>query len=197
VIDLTEGVLKVMFWTKFKLVAAGGLCAAVILTGSAVIGREAMGSPRQQAGAAKLQSKTSVGQGGTPVKSFIVNPERIKLTANEQARLDVAKKIRDVMFKSFSEGEIDLIDYLRWQQRYDDIVGEMARSDADRLRHYESHVALMKQIEERSRELFRLGRTTQTNLLVAELERLDAEIALERFRASVKQGQVPASKAER
>jgi len=196
-IALMEGVMKVMFWSKFKLVAASALCGAAILTGSAMIGRRAMGFPRPQTDAAKPQSKASVGQGNVPVAPAAARSGPIKLTANEQARLDVAKKIRDTMFKLYTGGEIGLIAYLQWQKRYDDIAGEVAKSDADRLRHYESGVAIMKQVEDRSRELYRLGQATGTDVLVAELERLEAEAALEKFQATVKKGQVPDNKTKR
>jgi RNA polymerase sigma-70 factor (ECF subfamily) len=190
-VALMEGVLKIMFWSKFKLITASALCVAALLTGSAVIGRRAMGFPRPQTDGAKPQSKSSVGQGGAPVAPASARSEPIKLTAKELARHDVAKKIRDQMFQRYTGGEIDLIAYLRWQKRYNDIVGEMAKSDADRLRHYESQVAVMKKIEERSRELYRLGQVTATDVLIAELERLEAEVALEKLQAAVKKGAGP------
>ncbi|MGO9462624.1 MAG: sigma-70 family RNA polymerase sigma factor [Isosphaeraceae bacterium] len=196
-ITLMEGVMKVMFWSKFKLITASALFGAVLLTGSAVIGRRAMGFPRPQTDAAKPQSKSTVGQGGAPVAPAAAPSAPTKLTANQQARLDLARKIRDGMLKRYIAGEIDLIAYLRWQKRYDDIAGEMARGDAERRRHYESQVATMKQIEDRSRELYRNGMITETDLLVAELERLEAEAALEKFKATVKNEPVPDNKTRR
>jgi len=184
-----------MFWSKFKLVTTFALCSVVLLTGSAFIARRALGFAQSQPEAAKPQSKSSGGQGGAPIGSPAAPSEPINLTANEQARLDVAKKIRDGMHKRYVEGETDLISYLRWQKRYDDIAGEMAKSDADRLRHYESQVATMKQIEQRSRELYRNGMITGTDVLVAELERLEAEIALERFKATIKNVPAPNHKS--
>ncbi len=189
--------MKVMFWSKFKLITASALFGAVLLTGSAVIGRRAMGFPRPQTDAGKPHSKSPDGQGGAPVAPAAARSEPIKLTANEQARLDVAKKIRDGMHRRFTGGEISVIEYLKWQKRYDEIVGEMAKTDADRLRHYETGVAIMKQIEERSRDLYRTGQASETDVLVAELERLEAEAALEKFKARVNGGQVPGHKATR
>ncbi len=196
-ITLMEGVMKVMFWSKFRLITASALFGAVLLTGSAVIGRRAMGFPRPQTDAGKPHSKSPDGQGGAPVAPAAARSEPIKLTANEQARLDVAKKIRDGMHRRFTGGEISVIEYLKWQKRYDEIVGEMAKTDADRLRHYETGVAIMKQIEERSRDLYRTGQASETDVLVAELERLEAEAALEKFKARVNGGQVPGHKATR
>jgi len=197
-IALMEGVMKVMFWSKFKLVTASALCGAVLLAGSAVIGRRAMGFPRPQTDAAKPQSKSTVGQGGAPVAPAAAPSEPIKLTANEQARLDVAKKIRDGMQKRFSAGEISFITFLQWQKRCDDIEVEvMVKTDADRVRFHERQVATLKQIEQASREIYRNGMITETDVLVAELERLEAEAALEKFKARVKDGQVPDNKAKR
>ena len=196
-IDLMEGVLKVMFWNKFKVVAGSVLCGAAILTGSTVIACRAMGFPRPQADGARPQSKTPVEKGGVLNVPSTVASGLTKLTANEQARLDVAKKIRDRMFTRYSEGESDLVSYLRWQKRYDEIVGEIAKTDADRLRHYERQVAVMKQIEERSRQLYRNGQITETDVLIAELEHLEAEAALQRFQATLRKGAVPDNAATR
>ncbi len=186
--------MKLMFWTKFKLITASALFGAVLLTGSAVIGRRAMGFPRPQTDAAKPQSKSTVGQGGALAVPAAAPSEPTKLTANEQARLDVAKKIRDQMLKRYTGGEISFVTYLQSQKRFDDIVGQMAKNDTDRLRHYERQVAHMKQIEESSRELYRNGMITETDVLVAELERLEAEAALEKFKARVKEEQAPGHK---
>ncbi len=193
-IALMEGLMKLMFWTKFKLITASALFGAVLLTGSAVIGRRAMGFPRPQTDAAKPQSKSTVGQGGAAAAPAAAPSEPTKLTANEQARLDVAKKIRDQMLKRYTGGEISFVTYLQSQKRFDDIVGQMAKNDTDRLRHYERQVAHMKQIEESSRELYRNGMITETDVLVAELERLEAEAALEKFKARVKEEQAPGHK---
>jgi RNA polymerase sigma factor (sigma-70 family) len=196
-INLTEGVLQVMFWSKFKLVAASVLCGTTILAGTALIARRAMGFPGPQAGSAKPPDDSTTRRGGARVEPAGVHAKRPALTANEQARLDLARKIHDVMFKRYSKGEIDLMAFLRWQKRHDEIVGEMAKTDADRLRHHESQVAVMKKIEEHSRNLYRNGTITETDMLMIELERLEAEAALEKFKAGVRDKQPAEDNAQR
>ena len=49
--------MKVMFWSKFKLVTTFALCSVVLLTGSAFIARRALGFAQSQPEAAKPQSK--------------------------------------------------------------------------------------------------------------------------------------------
>jgi hypothetical protein len=182
-----ERVLKLMFWSRFRLVATSVLCTAGILAGSAVVGRRAMGLQWPKPDTTKGQSRSSIADGGVPLGPAVpASQQSTQLTANEQARLDLAKKIRDAMLKRFSGGEIGIIEFLQWQKRYSDIVGEVAKTDVDRLRHYESQVVIMKQLENSIREIYRKGMASETDMLVAELERLEAEGALEKFQTAIK-----------
>jgi RNA polymerase sigma factor (sigma-70 family) len=185
-IALMEGVLKVMFWNEMKLVTTAFLCGAVILGGSAVIGRRALAYRGPQKGNAKAQAETLVTQAPELKREPASRPSVFNVrTANEQARLDVAKKIRDAMAKRFAARGVDLMTYLRWEKRYKEIELDTARTDADKLRIYESQVALMKQIEQASKGLYRNGMIAQTDMFVAELERLDAEVAVEKLKARI------------
>ena len=57
-------------------------------------------------------------------------------------------------------------------------------TDADRVRFLELQVATLKQIEDRTRELFRGGSVTRHELLTTQLARLDAEYALAKVKAN-------------
>lgn len=186
---LMEGALKAMFWGKLKLVTASILCGAAVFTTTAVAGRLAMGFQRLPAETPNPQAKHQDGTGHAHEGHVSAGATITIMTANEHARLVVLKKIHDSMLKRYEAGEIDLMGFLGWLKRHDEILEGMARTDDDRLRLRESQVAVMKHIEERARQLYRNGQVTETDALIAELERLEAEADLERFKARLKDAQ--------
>jgi outer membrane protein TolC len=101
--------------------------------------------------------------------------------------MDLAQRMRDSAFRLYQEGEMSVVDYLAAQKRYDEVVADVTvKTDADRIRFLERQVATLKQIEDRTRELFRRAIVTQVDGDLAELARLDAEYALAKLRAKVR-----------
>ncbi len=82
-------------------------------------------------------------------------------------------------FRLFHEGEIGITEYLTAQKHFDEVVADvMVKTDADRVRHLESQVAGLKQLEDRARKLHASGMIRESDVLTLELARLDAEYAL-------------------
>ena len=109
------------------------------------------------------------------------------LEAIGQARVAVAKKLRDASMTLWQQGEISITEYLLAQKRYDEVVAEvMVKTDADRIQFLERRVAGLKQLEEAGRKLYRSGMIRQSDVFSAELARLDAEYDLAKARVTMK-----------
>jgi RNA polymerase sigma factor (sigma-70 family) len=177
-IALTEGVLRIMLWSKLKATAAIVLAGAVLF-GAALLGHRAIGLAQRQAASDKQRPRSGVNLEGRPGVPALSGIAPSKLDAIGKARIDVAQKLRDATQRMWQAGEIGLLDYLTVQRRYDEIVADvMVKTNADRLRYLGSQIATLKQIEDRTREMFRGGQASQRDVLTAELARLDAEYAL-------------------
>ena len=180
---LMEGALRAMFWGKLKVLTASVVCGAALLAGSAAIGRRALGFPGSQTGSAEPKTEPRAGQGGGPLVPFGIFFDPASLQAKQRARLSLVTQIRDSMLRLFREGESNANEYLQWEKRYHEIAAETAQNDAERLRAYEASVSSMKQIEAIAGALYKSGQIKQSDVLVVELERVEAEIALEKFKA--------------
>jgi RNA polymerase sigma factor (sigma-70 family) len=185
-IALMEGVLKLMFWSKLKMTAPVVLASA-LLCGTGLMGYRAMGLPQAPAAAGKQQPRARVDPEGKPTVGASSRAESPELDAIGEARIGVAAKLRDAAQRLWQGGEINVVEYLTVQKRYDDVVADvMVKSDADRVRFLEREVSTLKHIEDGTRELFRKGQVTQQDLLTAELAQLDAEYALAKAKAKVR-----------
>jgi RNA polymerase sigma factor (sigma-70 family) len=183
VIALTEGVLKFMFWSKLKLTAPVALASA-LLCGTAMIGYRAMGLPQGPEAAGKQQPRTSADLEVKPIGRPAFHSESSELNAIGKARIAVATKLRDAAKQLWQGGQINVTEYLTSQKRYDEVVADVTMvTDADRVRFLERQVRTLKQIEDGTKELFRMGSVTQQELLTTELARLDAEYALAKAKA--------------
>ena len=184
-IALTKGAMTVMFMSKVKLLLAVVLTGGAIVSGTALLGRRAMGVHQQAPSSeAKSQKASAAGTAETPNVSTWPSPER--LSPISRARIDVAKKLRDNAYTTFQQGESDLATYLGAQRRYDDIVGALtAKSDVDRVRFNEIRVAGWKQVEKAVRDQFAMGQRSLNEVLAVELDRLEAEDALAKARAKL------------
>jgi hypothetical protein len=183
VFALMEGVLKVMFWSKLKLTAPVALASA-FLCGMGMMGYRAMGLPQGREAVGKPQPRAGADLDGKPIATPGSDSESLELNAIGKARIEVATKLRDVAKQLWQGGQISVTEYLATQKRYDEVVADMTVvTDADRVRFLERQVTTLKQIEERTRELFRTGSVSQHELFTTELARLDAEYALAKVKA--------------
>jgi len=184
--SLTEGVLRVMFWNKLKVIAAailaGGLCAGTALLAywSAGLQEGLSGAPQSEA-PAKHAAAVKAG----PIVPASVGAQSLSPTS--KARLDVAKKAREQILKVLQvDPTRSFIEVLTWQNRYDEVVGEvLVKTDADRVRFLEHRAATLKRIEDFVRARAKVGDLSPIDVLAAEFYRLEAEDRLEKARAKV------------
>jgi RNA polymerase sigma factor (sigma-70 family) len=187
-IALTEGVLKMMFWTRLRTYAAIVL-AGTLLSGAGLVGYRAIGRVQSPAAAAGQQSEGRSGPAGKPAPPTATGTASSELDAIGKARVEVARKLRDTAERLWRSGEKSLVDYLTAMKRYDEVVADVGvKTEADRIRFLERQVVTLKQIEEAVRKQFDIGQVTQTDVLTAELARLDAEYALAMTKAKTSAG---------
>jgi RNA polymerase sigma factor (sigma-70 family) len=187
-IALTEGVLKMMFWTRLRTSAAIVL-AGTLLSGAGLVGYRAMGRVQAPAAPAGQQPDGRAGPAGKPAAPTATGTAFSELDAIGKARVEVARKLRDAAERQWRVGERSLGDYLTAMKRYDEVVADVVvRTESDRIRFLERQVATLKQIEEAIRKRYDSGQVTQTDVLTAELARLDAEYAVAIAKAKVSVG---------
>jgi hypothetical protein len=150
-----------------------------------VLGYRAMGrQPVSPSGQEPAKSAGPDEKRASAAPSDVDSPE---LAALGTRRMDLAKKMLDSAFRLYQEGEMSVVDYLAAQKRHDEVVADVTvKTDADRIRFLERQVTTLKQIEDRTRELFRRALVTQVDGDLAELARLDAEYALAKLKAKVR-----------
>jgi outer membrane protein TolC len=73
-------------------------------------------------------------------------------------------------------------------KRYDEVAADIVKTEADRIRFLERRVDTLRKIERAVRKLFDSGHVRQTDVLTAELARLDAEYALAKAKAGAGTG---------
>ena len=176
-IALTEGVLTMMFWGKLKLTMAIGV-AAVLLSGTGLIGYRAVGCVQAPATAARQQPKDSGRPQGKPAAPAPAAAPSAELETIGRARIAVAKKLRPHV-QAVSRRRDRHHRVSDAQQHYDEVVADvMVKTDADRVRYLESRVAGLKQLEDRAGKMHASGMIRESDVLTLELARLDAEYAL-------------------
>ena len=187
IIAMMEGALRVMFLSKLKLIAAVGLAGGVLIFGSALIGHGAMGRARLARAAVKTEPLNQAGVQVQPAGA--IPPGAEPLSPSAQSRVWAAKMLRDSMMRRFTDGEIDAIAFLQAQRRYNDVVIDVGvKTVADRVRVQEVLVRGLKSIEHMAGEMRAAGRGRDTDRLVIESERLEAEEALAKARAKLAAG---------
>jgi RNA polymerase sigma factor (sigma-70 family) len=187
-IALTEGVIRMVFMSKLKLILAVVLTGGVMIGGTAMVGHRAMRLAQAAPRDAKTQPENQVRPQAGLAEASQRGPNQINSLA--RARIDVARKLRDNMFKLYSAGEADLGAYLRAQIRFDDVIGAIAAksSDTDRVHYHEIRVEGLKRLERFVREAHGNGQKSENETLAVELDRLDAEEDLAKAKAKIGAG---------
>ena len=192
-VSLMEGVLKIMFWSKFKMIVPFVLGGA-LLCGTGLIGYRTMGRPQAAAAAGKQQPRAQVDREGKALVPLSSGSESPELDAIGKVRIAVAEKLRDAANQQWEKGEINVLEYLTAQKRYDEVVADVTvKTDADRVQFLERGVKTLKQYEDGMREHFRHGLVSQREVLTVELARLDAEYALAKARTRLRRNTRKAS----
>ncbi len=172
VIWLTEGVLRTMFVTKIKPIAATALAGITMATAAILFGQVTLGSQPPAPGEPRAHAPSVVepaAQGNAPPPAE---------EALAKSREEVARRIRDDMYRGFTGGEVNLDAYLEWQSRYNSTALALVRTDAQRIRFFEATVRGMKSLHEVVERMSTSGQASQTDVRKVEYFLLDAEVAL-------------------
>ena len=186
--SLTEGVLRVMFWNKLKVMTVGILVGS-LFTGTALLAYSAAGPQQGRSPAPQTEAPARDVAG---VKAGSIGPAPVgeqSLSPTAKARLEVAKKVRvqALEFYRLSPTTLDFTAVLTWQNRHDEVVGDvLVKSDGDRVRFLEHRVATLKRMEQFVKEVSKNRQCSPLDVSAAELYRLEAEDQLETARAKVR-----------
>lgn len=180
-VALAEGVLRMMVLSQLKS-AAAVVAAGTLIAGTGMVGYHAWGGQQAPATASPAAQPSASKPATLPAPAPAGTTELEELG---RKRLEVALKIRDIAFQQFKHGAASIQDYFDAMKRYYAIQLDLAKSDQERITILEAQVDSLKQTENQLEKLFKLGQVTQMNLLTAELDRVDAEYELARFRAKV------------
>jgi hypothetical protein len=184
-----------MFWNKLKtfaaVILAGGLFAGTALLAYRSAGQEQGRPPAPQDG---VPAKD--GSAAQPHPNARSSAGVQSLSPRAKARLDVAKKLRDLTFQRRQiDPSAEFADILAAQNRYDEVVAEvLVNTEADRVRFMEHRLATLKRIEQYITDLFKGAQVGRIDVLAAELYRLEAEDRLEK--AGAKLGASGAAQAD-
>jgi hypothetical protein len=96
-----------------------------------------------------------------------------------KARLEVAKKLRDVRYRKFEGGQGDLEEFLVWQKRCVDLENDVIlMTGGDKVRRFADQVAELKRIEKRVGDQFDQGQVQESDVQIVRYYLLEAEEAL-------------------
>jgi sigma-70-like protein len=184
--SLTEGVLRVMFWNKLKVMTAA-ILAGGLFTGTALLAYWSAGPQQGASPVPQAEASAKDGAGAKPRPNVLDSAGAQSLSPNAKARLDVARKLRDLTYERWKIDPVtEFTEALAWQNRYHEVVGELlVKTDADRVRFLEYRVAALKRTEDFVKEAFKSTRGSPIDVLAVELYRLEAEDRLEKARAKL------------
>jgi HlyD family secretion protein len=183
-IAFTEGVVTVMSMSKLKLILAVVLAGGVLVGSTTLLGHRALGLLQSTPSQVKPEPKVQAGTQGSPDTPALSGHEAKSSIQN--ARLDVAKKMRDNMYTLYQGGTLNELAYRNAERRYDDLVGELtAKSDVDRTRFQQARVDGLKQVEQLVRKQHADGQISENDMLTIVLERLEAEDTLAKSKAKL------------
>jgi RNA polymerase sigma factor (sigma-70 family) len=212
IVSLTEGVLRTMFLTKLKMVAAvvvavGLLSGGVVALTDPHLGAQPAAQQKVQASglgaqpAAQQKAQASGLEAPPPpdgdellpnVTTFDEKKVNALLAAAKggdqlkallKARLDAATIEADSRFKEFVAGRGTLDFFLASSQRLLKAELELSTQKADQLAALATHLRLLKKVHAMNQGRFVAGRINLADVKQTEFFVLEAEIALERAKA--------------
>jgi RNA polymerase sigma factor (sigma-70 family) len=173
-IAFTEGVVTVMLMSKLKLILAVVLAGGVLVGSTTLLGHRALGLLQLAPAQVKPEPKNQAGTQVLPDAPALSGGEARSPIQN--ARLDVAKKMRDNMYRLYQGGTLNELAYRNAERRYNDLVGALtAKSDVDRARFQQARLDGLKQVEQIVRKQHADGQISENDMLTIVLERLEAE----------------------
>jgi RNA polymerase sigma factor (sigma-70 family) len=189
---LTEGVLKAMLLRKLKLVLLGVLTAGLVFTGAAV---STQALPPEQATSGVEKAPPTAAQDGLPAPRTdrprekpppgtpVARESRVRTLLQERLKILRARADRLRLMQeqnAASAGEVRRADLRVLQAEL-----ELCETDRERIAVHEKIVGIYKAIEDRARVLQQQNAVSSEEIQDAILNRLEAEIALERVKEKV------------
>ena len=187
---LTEGVIKAMLLQKMKLALLGVLTVGFVFAGAAVstqaLTPEQTASGVEKAAPATPKDDTQLGQADLPRAKRLADsapaPKESKVRKLLQERLDIvraqAERVRKLQQTGAASPEVVRQAALRVLKA----ELELCETDKERIAVQERIVGLLKETENRLRQVQQQGTASRDVVEDATLDRLEAEIALERLK---------------
>ena len=192
VVTLTEGTLKAMLMTKVKLSVAVFLTVGLVLAGTAAATRGFTAEPEGPRQSEK-QAAGKTGDGPEPVRAD--NPtgkQRGGQTASDskvrallKERLALLRDMAKTLDEQHKAGSVALEEVQKANLRVHKAELDLCETDKERVAVHEKIVGVLKEMEKRVAELHKQAAVSQTDVIEAKVNRLEAEIALERAREKV------------
>jgi RNA polymerase sigma factor (sigma-70 family) len=189
---LTERVLKAMLMTKLKLAAVFVLSIGLILAGSAIANRALTAepdAPRAPEGGA------AGGAGHGPEPAPADNPagqqagaqtaKESKVRALLKERLTILRERASALREQHKSGVAALEPVQEADLRVYRAELDLCESDKERVWVHEKIVAVLREMEKRVADLRKAAAAPEADVTDAKLNRLEAEIALERAKEKI------------
>jgi RNA polymerase sigma factor (sigma-70 family) len=190
---LMEGVLRSMLLSKLKYLAVvlligGAVCAGAVLSGHLLTAKaqetEPTDPPAPQAAEPETLKPDRVDR---PEHDLAAEKggRAARLKALLQQRLALLKQIAAETEQAARQGSVPLQEVLRAKRAVLQAELDLCESDKERLVVHEKGVVLAKEFEQLVEKYFKAGTVPHADLLSAQAQRLEAEIALERLKAKM------------
>ena len=136
----------------------------------------------------KDQAQSTAAKKDHPVNPVpVLAPENPPpLSPRTQARLAIARELRDTQFRLYQRGEADLESYLLWVRRFTDVVaseGPHQTKDFDPIRLLEAELKGLKSLEKLVEARVEKDQAPKRDALTVKFFRLEAEEKLEKAKA--------------
>jgi RNA polymerase sigma factor (sigma-70 family) len=187
--SLTEGALRMMFWSKIKVITVA-ILAGCLVAGTAVLARWSAGQEQRRAPEPQAEARAKTGAESKSAATVRAPAGARPLSPTAKARLEVAKKMRDGISERVRiDPNAGFTEVIVWQNRYHEVIAEvLVKTDADQVQFLEHRLALLKRIENYVEEMRKNGFFGQTELFAIEMYRLEAEDRLEKATAKLAAG---------
>lgn len=117
-------------------------------------------------------------------RAAVLDEDKVKALLRE--RLATLQTVADLTEKAYATGNIPFTKVIESRLAVRKAELELCETDADRIKVLEKSVAESRQLEEVVQTLVKSGQAPQREALTAKVQRLEAEIALERARPAKK-----------
>ncbi|HEV3163699.1 MAG TPA: sigma-70 family RNA polymerase sigma factor, partial [Isosphaeraceae bacterium] len=167
---LTEGVLRAMSLSKYRIAAAAVLGLGSIATGAGVLAFQS----HSNGGAGNSRSQAAAP--GDPTPEANARTEAISSLA--AARLKAAEHAYESTKSDFEVGRVTLDRVTAMSRLWLDAQREANPKPAEQIAAFQAHLDRMRQIEKKERAELEVGRGTTTDVSEAEYYRREAELWL-------------------